>query len=70
MKVPTAIFWSGEDWLADPEDVSFIFDNVESLVYEKYIPNYNHLDFSWAVTANKLIYNDIVDLLQKYHTAP
>lgn len=68
MKVPTAIFWSGEDWLADPEDVSFIFDNVQSLVYEKYIPDYNHLDFSWAMTANKLIYNDVVDLLQKYHT--
>ena len=69
MKVPTAIFWSGEDWLADPADVAFIFDNVQSLVYEKYIPNYNHLDFVWAITANKLIYADVISLMQKYHPA-
>ena len=53
MKVPTAVFWAGEDWLADPVDVAYIFDTIESLVYEKYIPDYNHLDFIWATTANE-----------------
>jgi lysosomal acid lipase/cholesteryl ester hydrolase len=69
MKVPTAMFWSGDDWLADPADVAFIFDNVQSIVYEKYIPDYNHLDFAWAITANKLIYADVIGLLHKYHPA-
>jgi pimeloyl-ACP methyl ester carboxylesterase len=67
MKIPTAIFWSGNDWLADPIDVSYIFDNIESLVYEKYIPDYNHLDFVWATSANKLIYTDLLDQMRKYH---
>jgi pimeloyl-ACP methyl ester carboxylesterase len=67
MKIPTAIFWSGNDWLADPTDVSYIFDNIGSLVYEKYIPDYNHLDFIWATSANKLIYQDLLDQMKKYH---
>jgi hypothetical protein len=67
MKIPTAIFWSGEDWLADPVDVSYIFDNIQNLVYEKYIPDYNHLDFVWAITANKIIYADLINQMQKYH---
>ena len=69
MKVPTAIFWSGEDWLADPTDVSYIFDNIHSLVYEKYIPDYNHLDFIWALSANKVIYTDLLNVMVKYHPA-
>lgn len=67
MRIPTAIFWSGEDWLADPEDVKFIFENVENLVYERYIPDYNHLDFVWAITANQMIYSDVINLMRKYH---
>ncbi|CAF3712531.1 unnamed protein product [Rotaria sp. Silwood1] len=67
MKVPTAIFSSGEDWLADPEDVAFILDNIQNLVYKKYIPDYNHLDFVWALTANKVIYQDLINQMQKYH---
>jgi gastric triacylglycerol lipase len=69
MKIPTAIFWSGEDWLADPVDVSYIFDNIQSLVYEKFIPDYNHLDFIWAMSANKDIYADLINQMQKYHPA-
>jgi pimeloyl-ACP methyl ester carboxylesterase len=69
MKIPTAIFWSADDWLADPIDVAFIFDNIQSLVYQKYIPDYNHLDFVWAISANKVIYRDLINQMQKYHPA-
>lgn len=67
MKVPTAVFWAGEDWLADPTDVTYVFDNLPSLVYEKYLPNYNHFDFVWAQTANELIYQDLINVMEKYH---
>jgi pimeloyl-ACP methyl ester carboxylesterase len=67
MKIPTAIFSGGEDWLADPKDVKFIFDNLQSLVYQKYIPDYNHADFIVALNVNKLIYADLIDVMQKYH---
>lgn len=67
MKVPTAVFWSGEDWLADPIDVTYVFDNIQSLVYEKYLPDYEHFDFVWATSANAMIYQDIIQLMQKFH---
>ena len=69
MKVPTAIFVGGNDWLADPTDVQYIFDNIpsETLVFRKFIPDYNHIDFVWALSANELIYADVVNLMKKYH---
>lgn len=67
LKIPTAIFWSGNDWLADPVDVSYILANVGNIVYEKYIPEFNHLDFVWAITANKVLYPDLVAQMMKYH---
>jgi len=67
LKIPTAIFWSGEDWLADSIDVNYLLDNLPNIVYEKYVPDYNHLDFVWALTANKIIYADLLNIMQKYH---
>ncbi|CAF1372896.1 unnamed protein product, partial [Adineta steineri] len=67
LKIPTAIFYSGKDWLADPVDVAYIFDNLQNLVYEKYTPEYNHLDFVWALSANKIIYYDLLNVMKKYH---
>jgi hypothetical protein len=67
MKVPTAVFWADEDWLADPEDVTYVFDNIQSLGYEKYIPDYDHFDFVWVKTANKIIYEDLINIMQNYH---
>jgi pimeloyl-ACP methyl ester carboxylesterase len=69
MTVPTAIFYGGNDWLADPTDVSYILDQIQSetLVFKKYLPDYNHVDFIWALTANQLVYADVVNLIRKYH---
>ena len=69
IKVPTAIFAGGNDWLADPTDVQYIFDNIpsETLVFRKFIPDYNHIDFIWALSANEQIYADVVNLMKKYH---
>ncbi|CAF1028211.1 unnamed protein product [Rotaria sordida] len=67
LKIPTAIFWSTDDWLADAIDIAYIFDNLKSMVYEKCIPDYNHLDFVWAISANKIIYSDLLNVMQKYH---
>ncbi len=67
IKVPTAIFFGGDDWLADPTDVEYIFDNIQSLVFRKYLPDYNHADFIVGITANTLIYDDLLNLMLKYH---
>jgi pimeloyl-ACP methyl ester carboxylesterase len=69
MTVPTAIFSGGEDWLADPTDADYIYSQVESetLVFRKSVPDYDHMDFVWGITANKIIYADLLDQLRKYH---
>ena len=67
MNVPTAIFWSGKDWLADPVDVQYILENLPNIIFQKYVPEYNHLDFVWGLTANELIYNDLLNTMRKYH---
>ncbi|CAF3419845.1 unnamed protein product [Rotaria sp. Silwood1] len=67
LKIPTAIFWSLDDWLADAIDIVYIFDNLRSLVYEKCVTDYNHLDFVWAISANKIIYSDLLNVMQQYH---
>ena len=71
MKIPTIIFSGGADWLADPKDVEYIFDQIPSstLVYRKYIQDYNHMDFIWALNANKLVYPDLIQYMSKYHPA-
>ena len=67
MNIPTAIFSSGKDWLADPVDVKYILDNLPNIVYQKFVPDYNHLDFVWALTAKDTIYFDLLNIMRKYH---
>ncbi|UJR11588.1 hypothetical protein I4U23_015768 [Adineta vaga] len=63
LKFTTAIFFVRDDWLADPTDMNYIFDNIpnETLVSRKFLPGYNHADFMIAITVNGLIYVDVLD---------
>ena len=49
--------------------MQFIFDNLQNLVCRKFIPEYNHMDFTAAIPANEQIYADLIDAMQKYHPA-
>ena len=58
-----AIFSGGNDWLAQPQDVSqSVRGQINSIVYDEDFPEMNHLDFVWGVDATKLIYNKIVKI--------
>jgi hypothetical protein len=50
-----------------PDDIAFISDKIHNLVYEKYNTDDSHLDFVWVTTTNKVIYQDLMNLTQKYH---
>jgi len=65
--VPIALFYGGEDALADPEDVKLIIKSLPSPPsFMKVIPGYSHLDFCWAIDANVQIYQQIISLFKKY----
>ena len=68
MKIPMALFTGGQDWLADPRDVSKLLSMLKStnkLLYHKNINYYNHLDFVWSMDAATVVYSDIIALAEK-----
>lgn len=58
--VPTALYWAGHDVLADPEDVKSLMSKLHCETYNKYIEEWEHLDFIWAIDATTEVYNDII----------
>ena len=59
MTVPVALYWAQKDWLADPTDVRALLPQLPSKLYDKYIPNWDHLDFIWGMDA-AVVYYDII----------
>lgn len=60
MTVPVALYYAQNDWLADPEDVRLLLPLLQNKMYDKYIENWDHLDFIWGLDAAKLVYYDIM----------
>ena len=64
--VPVALYYGGQDWLADPEDIkNTILPYLPNIVVQKYFDTWNHLDFVWGIHANDLLYGDIITQMKK-----
>ena len=70
LSVPTYLFTGNHDYLADQKDVKNLIDNLKPLntsgkLQHLNIPKYEHLDFIWALDANKLVYDVIIEDAKK-----
>ncbi len=66
IRLPVALYWADEDWLADPTDVNFLRKNLPNIVDDYEITDWNHLDFLWAINAPDYLYNRMIGLMKKY----
>ncbi|XP_046378395.2 lysosomal acid lipase/cholesteryl ester hydrolase-like [Haliotis rufescens] len=59
MDVPVVLFSGGKDFLADPDDVTWIRSQLKNIVGDHVIPHWEHLDFTLALDAPVLCYDEI-----------
>ncbi|EUB57474.1 Lipase member M [Echinococcus granulosus] len=68
--LPVTVYWSGQDWLAPPRDISRILTELsrgrDAQMRDVYLPDYNHLDFVWGVDAASYIYRDIIHFFRQH----
>ncbi|GMT15702.1 hypothetical protein PFISCL1PPCAC_7000, partial [Pristionchus fissidentatus] len=60
------LYWSDDDWIADPEDVKgYLLTslNPKYIKLNNHLDGYNHLDFIWGLNAASQIYQPIIDLI-------
>ncbi|XP_076981463.1 lipase member K isoform X2 [Tamandua tetradactyla] len=65
MEVPTAVWSGGQDRIADPRDIANLLPKISNLIYYKWIPHYNHVDFYLGQDAPQEIYQDLIKLMKE-----
>ena len=60
------LFTGGNDWLADPTDVAELIPKIKSvIIYDKNIPQYEHLDFLWGLDAATEVYDEAIAIMKQ-----
>jgi len=59
---PVALYWSDNDWLAEPVDVMRLSSQLPNLFasYEVPFAKWNHLDFLYGIDADVLVYQELL----------
>ncbi|XP_071131968.1 gastric triacylglycerol lipase-like [Mytilus edulis] len=60
MKNNVSLYTGGHDILADPKDVKDLIKKLPNIYRHTDITIYEHLDFIWAIEANRQCYDDII----------
>jgi len=60
--VPSTLYYGGNDWLADSQDVHRLFDSLpKGVLHSKsFIKSWMHLDFIWGMDAPTEVYDDLI----------
>ena len=60
------MYTGSNDWLVSTVDASKLWSRVKTLVTNKVVDDWEHLDFIWAMNAPSQVYNDVISLFKKY----
>lgn len=62
-RVPSTLYYGGNDWLADVNDVKLLFAGLpDGVVHStKFIPDWMHLDFIWGIDAPSEVYENLIN---------
>lgn len=70
VEVPVALLYAQNDYLAGYQDVKKLYTTLPTQsaieIYKIPYDNFNHLDFLWGIDARELVYNKIIDLMNRY----
>ncbi|KAJ6657777.1 hypothetical protein lerEdw1_001964 [Lerista edwardsae] len=64
--VPIAVWYAGNDLMAEKTDVERLLPRIPRLAFHKFIPSWEHADFMWGLDAPKRLFPDVLHLMQKY----
>lgn len=69
--LPIHLFWAQNDLLSSEKDVKKLHERLPSKteIYMVPDPDFNHLDYLWAVDAPTLVNNKLLESLNKVHDA-
>jgi lysosomal acid lipase/cholesteryl ester hydrolase len=69
IRVPVALFYATNDWLAGPLDVKSLYNKLERIsigLFKVPFDNFNHVDFLWGNDAPEIVYKKVIAILQQY----
>lgn len=69
--VPIDLHYADNDWLASPADVKELSSKLKGKVQLIRVPfpEFNHIDFLWAKDVYKLVYENVINSLEKHELA-
>ncbi|XP_052820111.1 gastric triacylglycerol lipase-like [Mya arenaria] len=67
IRVPVALYSGTDDWLAVPRDVARLRQELRHVVKNHVIPDWEHLDFTWAINGPSACFGDVIELIRMYY---
>jgi len=65
LSIPTVMVMGGNDWLGDPRDELWLFQQIGHTIVKAFdIDYYNHLDFLWGEDAPKVVYYPMIKYMK------
>uniref|UniRef100_A0A8B9NCT8 Partial AB-hydrolase lipase domain-containing protein n=1 Tax=Accipiter nisus TaxID=211598 RepID=A0A8B9NCT8_9AVES len=65
MRVPTALWSGGEDWVNPPPETQRLLPRITNLIHHEHFADWNHFDHHWGQDAPQRMYKQMVALMEQ-----